>query len=413
MNRDQVFATIDSMREEMVDFLKALIAIPSDNPPGIYEEISAYLAECYRDLGLESQVVKVPDELLKAQNLETSRYNVVGALRGRSGKPRLIMNPHIDAVPPATGWTYPPYVGTEVNGKIYGRGASDSKGQCVVYAYALAALMRCGVRLEGDAVIVATADEESGGVLGAGWMLEQGYGAGDWAVSEGNTYDIVNALDGCLHLKVKVVGKAAHASTPQYGIDSIEKMSKVLSKLYEYRDKILARHSSVPGIDHPTMVVGTVQGGVKTNVVPSECTITIDRRIIPEENAAEVEEELRNAALSAKEADPEMNVQFERVMLADSYGPVPTGSILIKTLQKNAAAVTGLEPKVKGLGGFGDARFYWNMARMPSVMYGAGPAGYVGSNAHGPDENVDIDDLVKAAKVMALTIVDLLGEAQN
>lgn len=305
------------------------------------------------------------------------------------------------------------FLGTEVDGKIYGRGACDSKGQCVVYAYALSALARCGVKLEGDATIVATADEESGGVLGAGYMLEQGYSAGDWAISEGNTYQIINALDGCLHLRISVFGRAAHASTPEYGIDAIEKMNKVLSKLYAYRDSIVGKHSSVPGIDHPTLVIGTIQGGVKTNVVPGDCVITVDRRIIPEENAAEVEDEIRQVIQSAFIDDADAHVEIERIMLAESYGPVPEDSVLIKTLQKNAKDVLGLEPEVKGLAGFGDARFYWNMAKIPSVMYGAGTANAQEANAHGPDENLSISDLVKAAKVIALTTVDLLGEVKE
>lgn len=410
MNREQLFEVIDSMRDEMVDFLKALIAIPSENPPGMYEEIASFIADYYRKLGLETEIVRVPDERVKAENLETPRYNVVATLRGRSGSPRLIMNPHLDTVPAGSGWTYPPFGGTVVEDKIYGRGACDSKGQCVVYAYALSALARCGIKLEGDAVIVATADEESGGVLGAGYMLEQGYSAGDWAISEGNTYEIINALDGCLHLKITVVGKSAHASTPEYGIDAIEKMNRILSKLYAYRDKIVERHSSVAGLDHPTLIVGTIQGGVKTNVVPGECTITVDRRIIPEENAAEVESEIMRVVQSAVDEDPDLHVKVERTMLAESYGPVPTDSLLIKYLRKNAVDVLGLEPEVKGLPGFGDARFYWNMANMPSVMYGAGTADAQEANAHGPDENLNINDLVKAAKVLALTVVDLLSE---
>ncbi len=408
MSRDNLLQIVDSMRDEMVECLKSLIAIPSDNPPGIYEEISKYLDDKYKELGLESEIVKVPDEEVKAHGLTTPRYNVLARL-GKPGGKRLILNPHIDAVPPASGWSTDPYVATIKEGRVYGRGACDSKNQCTVYGYALSAIKKAGIELAGEAVIVATADEETGGELGAGYMLREGYSKGDWAISEGNCYSIINAMGGCLHLKATVKGKASHAAMPDQGIDALERMNAILTRLYAYRDTLKETTSQITGIKHPTMVVGTIQGGVKTNVVPSECVITIDRRIIPEEDSSLVEAKIRSVIESARESFPDLEVKVERVMLADAYGPAPADSEVIKALERNGEKVLGEAPNVTGSNGFADSRFYWNMERIPSVMYGAGPRGWVGCNAHGPDENVEIEDMVKAAKVIALTVVDLLS----
>lgn len=409
MDEKKLFQIIDSMKDEMIDFLRDIVRIPSDNPPGIYEELSAYLKTKYTAMGLESEVVKVPDELVKKHGLKTPRYNVLATLKGKDGHPRLILNPHIDTVPPATGWTYEPYGGEVVGDKMYGRGTADSKGQCVVYAYALAAIKKLGLTLKGDAIIVASADEESGGLLGAGYMLDEGYTKGDWAISEGNTYEITNALCGCLHIKVTIDGKASHASMPQDGIDALEEANKILGRLYAYRDGLKNITSKVPGIVHPTMVVGTIEGGVKTNVVPSQVVLTIDRRVLPEEDALEVENRIRDIALESNSTGNGAKVTVERVMFAESYGPTPVDSEVILALRKNIVKVLGEEPEILGGGGFADARFYWNRAGMPSVMYGAGSRKYAGANAHGPDENLDLNDLVKAAKVLALTVIDLLG----
>jgi succinyl-diaminopimelate desuccinylase len=407
--RKELIEKVDEVQEEAVEFLQKLVQTPSINPPGEYEAITKLIADRFEQLGLEAQTVRVPRETVSEAGLETPRINVLGWLRGSVGRPVLVLNPHLDTVPVGANWTMDPFKAEIKNGKLYGRGASDSKGRIAAYTYALGVLKRAGISLKGTAVVAATVDEETGGELGPKYLLDAGYLDPDMAIVEGSTHTIWNAMNGCLHLEIKVLGRSAHAATPERGVDAIERMNHVMSALYRYRDTLHSKKSAVRGIQSPTLVVGTIAGGAKTNVVPELCTVTLDRRIIPEEKGEEVEKELLALLRGLEKEDPELNLRVRRVMLAESYGPLPEDHFLIQTIVRNATEVLGEKPVVEGLAGFGDSRFYWARG-IPVCNFGPSPKIIWESNAHGADENIVLDDLFKSIRILVLTMIDLLGE---
>ena len=261
--------------------------------------------ELLRQMGFPVEEHPVPADLVAAQGM-VSVTNLI--VRHRFGPgPVLALNAHGDVVPPGRGWSADPY-GAEVrDGAMYGRGVAVSKSDFATYAFALKAIEASGVALRGTVELHFTYDEEAGGMLGPHWLLGTGVSRPDFAIAAGFSYSVVIAHNGCLHLEVQVRGRSAHAALPERGSDALEAAARLLAALYGLRDGYAAIRSAVPGIAHPTLVVGLISGGINTNVVPDLVTLRLDRRIIPEEDALEVERGLI-AAIERAVAAPGITV---------------------------------------------------------------------------------------------------------
>jgi acetylornithine deacetylase/succinyl-diaminopimelate desuccinylase-like protein len=225
----------------------------------------------------------------------------------------------------------------------------------------------------------------------------------------GFSYGVVTAHDGCLHLEVQVDGRSAHAAKPWTGVDALEAATGILAALYTWRRSLAARVSAVAGIGSPQLTVGLIKGGINTNVVPDRVTFRLDRRIIPEENPAEVENELRALIERAAGAHPDARVSIRRILLALALKPLPGAARLTEILCRRASEVMGEPVRAAGVPLYTDARHY--AARgVPIVLYGAGPHTIEEANAHRADERLPLADLYKATEVVALTLMDLLGD---
>lgn len=290
---------------------------------------------------------------------------------------------------------------------MYGRGAATSKSDFVTYAYALLALKAAGIPLKGAIELHLTYDEEAGGEIGPGRLLAEGISRPDYALSAGFTYGIVTAHNGCLHLEVEVRGKSAHAARPDTGHDALEAATAILGDLYASRAALASTRSKVQGIESPTLVVGLISGGINTNVVPDRVAFRLDRRMIPEENPEAVETALRERILAAGKR-PGIAVNIHRIMLAHPFVPVPGQEKLVEAIARNAREVLGEAISGHGVPLYTDARHY-SRAGIPTVLYGAGPRTVTEANVHRADERIRIDDVVKAAQVVALALADLLG----
>lgn len=211
-------------------FLAELVKVPSDNPPGDCAPHAERAAVLLEALGYEVERHPVPADRVKAAGM-ISVTNLI--IRHRFGDgPVIALNAHGDVVPPGEGWTKDPYGAEVVSGRMYGRGVAVSKSDFSTYAFALDALKRSGLKLNGTVELHFTYDEEIGGEVGPGWILEQGLTKPDLAVSAGFSYAVVVAHNGCLHLEVEVIGKSAHAALPFTGIDALEAATHVLTALY-------------------------------------------------------------------------------------------------------------------------------------------------------------------------------------
>jgi acetylornithine deacetylase/succinyl-diaminopimelate desuccinylase family protein len=404
--RDEICGWIDRHHLEQVRFLAELVKVPSDNPPGDCAPAADRAAELLQELGFEVERHDVPAELVKANGMITATNLIVR--RNFGPGPTIALNAHGDVVPPGEGWTTDPY-GAEIrDGIMYGRGVAVSKSDFATYAFALKALAEVAPPSRGAVELHLTYDEEAGGLIGPGWLLSQGLTKPDYAISAGFSYNIVIAHNGCLHLEIEVEGRSAHAARPDTGIDALEAATHLLASLYALRDDYRKVQSHVPGIDHPTLVVGLIHGGINTNVVPDKITMRLDRRIIPEENPGQVEDDLIAHIESTCAALPGIKARVRRILLASPLKPRPGHERLVSLLQRHGSEIMGEDIPVNGVPIYTDARLY-SEAGVPTVLYGAGPHSLLEANGHRADEKLVLEDLRKATQVVALTLSDLLA----
>ena len=396
---------IDRHHPEQVAFLAELVKVPSDNPPGDCAPHAERAAELLTAMGYEVERHTVPEEVVKANGM-ISATNLV--IRRRFGPgPTVALNAHGDVVPPGEGWSVDPYGGIVKDGVMYGRGVAVSKSDFATYVFALKALEESGLTLNGAVELHLTYDEEAGGLIGPGWLLSQGISKPDYAISAGFSYNVTVAHNGCLHLEVRVEGKSAHAARPDTGVDALEAATGLLSSLYALRETYNTKLSSVPGITHPTLVVGLIAGGINTTVVPDVVTLRIDRRIIPDESSAQAEHELTTHIERVCAAMPGIKVTIRRILLAEPFRVRPGQEALTALLQKYGGEIMGEAIPIGGVPIYTDARLY-SEAGIPTVLYGAGPHTLLDANGHRADEKLVLEDLRKATQVVALTLADLL-----
>ncbi len=406
---EQIRNFLDKTEQERVAFLGELVRVPSDNPPGDCAAHADRAATLLKDLGFDVARHPVPDGLVRTRGM-VSVTNLV--IRERFGDgPVIALNAHGDVVPPGEGWRTDPY-GAEIrDGWMYGRGVAVSKSDFATYTYALLALRSLATPLGGTVELHFTYDEEAGGELGPKWLLEQGLTRPDFAISAGFSYGIVTAHNGCLHLEVEITGRSAHAARPETGHDALEAATRVLNALYEHRRTLRAVRSEVEGIESPTLVVGLIEGGINTNVVPDRVTLRLDRRMIPEEDPAAVEQTLTALIRESVAGLPGIACHVRRIMLAEPLRPVAGVERLVAALQGNAEAVLGEPVPVHGVPLYTDARHY-AAAGIPTVLYGAGPRTLIEANAHAADERLPLADLHRATEVVARTLLDLLRDGR-
>jgi succinyl-diaminopimelate desuccinylase len=397
-------------RPRQEEFLAALVRAPSDNPPGDCAPHAERAAALLEGLGFSVERHPVPPDLVRANGMRSATNLVVrhhfGG--GPGGGPVIALNAHGDVVPPGEGWTHDPYGAEITDGWMYGRGAAVSKSDFATYAWALLALKALDLPLRGTVELHFTYDEEAGGEIGPALLLRAGISRPDLAIGAGFSYAVVTAHNGCLHLEVTVHGKSAHAALPATGVDALEATVAILAALYRSRAGLAARRSAIPGIGSPQLTVGLISGGINTNVVPDRASFRLDRRIIPEEDPASVEADLRAEIAQAAAAFPHARVAVRRILLAAPLVPLPGGARLAEILCAFATRVMGEPVATTGVPLYTDARHY-AAAGVPVVLYGAGPRTIEAANAHRADERLPLADLHKASEVVALTLATLLA----
>jgi succinyl-diaminopimelate desuccinylase len=400
-------AWIDAHFDEQVRFLQALVQVPTDTPPGNNAPHAERTAELLQAFGYEAEKHPVPAQAVKDYGLE-SITNLIVRRRYGDGGPVIALNAHGDVVPPGEGWTHGPYSGEVVDGKLYGRASAVSKSDFASYTFAVRALESLGVPLKGGVELHFTYDEEFGGELGPGWLLKNGLTKPDYLLAAGFSYQVITAHNGCLQMEVTVHGKMAHAAIPDTGIDALQGAVAILNALYEQNERYRSVTSKVPGIKHPYLNVGRIEGGTNTNVVPGRVVLKLDRRMIPEETPAAVEADVRRVIAEAAATFPGVTVEIKRLLLADSWKPDARSAPLVQALQKHGEAVFGEPIPTSGTPLYTDVRLY-GAAGVPAAIYGAGPRTVLESNAKRADEHLVLEDLRRATKVVARTLREMLG----
>lgn len=398
------------MREELIELTADFVKIPNVNPPGEnYPQFTKFYAKRARELGLEAQIIEVPKERVDAMGYSLPRTNAVATLKGRKAKPVLHMNGHFDVVPIGSMWTRDPFGAEIEDGKMYGRGASDMKGSIAAQLIASAAIKRAGISLDGTITLSATCDEETGGQLGAGYVVEKGYADADFGINSDSGWisNISLGHRGAMWLEITTKGRTAHGSVPHKGINAVEKMAVVINEIAKLREDFKNRVSEMPLSDplqkHPTITIGgTIQGGIKTNVVPDRCVMTLDRRVLYEETPEETREEIEAVLKKIAEEDPEFSYETRLVNRVEPSF-CPESEKIIQTLKKNVKAIVGKEAKIAYGGGYTDMWYFSKI--MPMAHYGVNTSG----QAHTANEYLDLEGLVTGTKVIAATALDMLS----
>lgn len=405
--QQQLLDWIDAHFDEQVAFLQEVVRVPTDTPPGDNAPHAGAVADMVRGFGWEAERHAVPRQLVLDYGMQSITNLIVRRPYGAGG-PTLALNAHGDVVPPGEGWTKPPYGGEIEDGFLYGRAAAVSKSDFATYIFAVRALEALGVPLRGGVELHFTYDEEFGGLLGPGWLLDQGLTKPDLVIAAGFSYGIVTAHNACLQLEVTVHGKAGHGAMPETAHDALQGATRVLNAIYGQLPELKKIKSQVPGIDSPTMLVGRIDGGTNTNVVPGKVVLRMDRRMIPEEDPVVVEAGVRALIAEAVAGLPGIRVEIRRLLLSHALRPLPGSEKLVASLQRHAHTVLGEAIPAIGTPLYADARLYGEHG-VPTVMYGAGPRTVPESNAKKADERLALEDLRKATKVVALTLLDLLS----
>ena len=403
---DKLDAWVDAHFDEEVLFLQELVRVPTPTPPGDNAPHAERTAELLRAFGFEAEKHPVPQADVHAYGMESITNLIV---RRKYGAGRTIaLNAHGDVVPPGEGWTHPPFGAEIVDGKLYGRAAAVSKSDFASFTFAVRALESLGAKLNGGVELHFTYDEEFGGEMGPGWLLKHKLTRPDLLIAAGFSYEVVTAHNGCLQMEVTVHGKMAHAAIPHTGVDALQGAVHILNALYAQNAQYRKITSKVPGISHPYLNVGRIEGGTNTNVVPGKVTFKLDRRMIPEETPAAVEAAVRKAIEDAAAQVSGITVEIRRLLLANSMQPLPGNKPLVDAIQKHGREVFGQEIPAMGTPLYTDVRLYAE-AGIPGVIYGAGPRTVLESNAKRADENLVLEDLRKATKVVARTLRELLA----
>jgi len=403
---EKLDAWIDSHFDEQVKFLQELIRVPTDTPPGNNAPHADRTAVLLAAFGLNAEKHAVPQAVVEAGGLESITNLVVRRHYG-PGK-TVLLNAHGDVVPPGDGWTKNPYGGEIEDGKIYGRASAVSKCDFSTFTFALRALEEVAKPQAGNVELLFTYDEEFGGELGPGWLLKNKIIHPDLMIAAGFSYQVVTAHNGCLQMEVTVHGKMAHAAIPDSGVDALQAAVHILNALYAQNTLYKSINSKVEGITHPYLNIGTIEGGTNTNVIPGRVTFKLDRRMIPEENPAEVEANLRKIMAEAAAQMTGITVDVRRMLLAKALQPLPGNQPLVAAIQKHGLEVFGQVIPAMGTPLYTDVRLFCE-AGIPGVVYGAGPRTVLESQAKCADERLDLEDLRKATKVIARSLKDLLS----
>ena len=403
----------------LVEAARRMVRVPSWN--GNETPAQELMAELMGAVGLEvdrwsipmAEVASHPHYAVEIPRAEA--LGLVGTLPGGGGGRDLILDGHVDVVPPGDDalWTHPPFEGVLENGRLYGRGSVDMKGQLVSGLYALDALRRAAVKLAGSVHLFSVVGEEDGG-MGTLASILRGYRAHGAVVMEPTELIVAPAQAGCLNFRVRVLGKAAHGAVREEGVSALEKLFPVyraLQGLEETRNRRLGGDPLFSRYRTPFAVcVGTVRGGDWASSVPDHVAIEGRLGVAPGEEPDAARRETAEALAAAAFRDPWL---AEHPPILEWWGGrflsarTDPAHPLVQAVHGAASAVLGRDVPLEGMTYGADMGLLAHVARVPTVLFGAGDI----RRAHRPDEYVDVAELAAMARSLAVAAVRFCGVA--
>ena len=421
--RSQLLAAVALESDAMVALLRDLVRIPSIGGSEDEVAIQHMLARHFEAEGLATQVWPLPLDTLRVEaefpGVEVERHEawgLVGRLAGRGGGRSLMLNAHVDVVPPGdlAAWSDDPFGGETKGGRLYGRGACDMKGGLVAAFWAVRALRRSGVRLTGDVLLACVVGEEDGG-LGSYGLLRRGWRADACVIPEPTSLDLVPATAGALTFRLRVRGRATHASRRTEGVSALECFWPVWRALQELER---ARNAEVDPLMRRwqlpyALSIGTLRCGAWASSVPDLLIAEGRLGVALDETIDAARSAFESAMAEASRVDAwlrEHPVEVEWWGGQFAPGRLPEASDLLERVRDAHGFATGAladAPAVWGAPYGSDLRLLSGLGGIPTLHYGPGDAGL----AHGPDESVPLDEVRTAAQTLALLALDYAGGA--
>ena len=362
-------------KQRLIRLTQELIKIDSQNPPGDEVRIANFVKSYLCRLGLKT----------RSYQFQKKRVNLIAILPGKNNKRSLLITPHLDTVPAGQGWHFAPLDGKIRGDRIYGLGATDCKGNLAVALETIISLVEEKTVLGYKLIFAATADEESGSILGLAPLLDKGLLKPDAAlVLDSDDFDIVVAQKGLAHIKVKITGKKAHGAYPWLGENAIDQAIEILRELKKQKTPVPKNSFLRP----PTMNIGTIRGGDKVNVVADWCDFELDFRFLPGSSGQELLARLKQAI---QKHTGKFKIEIEGIQKPYTIDRAhPLVKYLEKAMRKNQ-----IKPRLKGSEGATVISFFQDK-KIPALATGFGCA----EQAHAADEYVKISNLYKGSFIL-------------
>src|SRR5476651_2430528 len=379
------------MKKELVSILSDLIALPSPYPPGTSVEICVYAAKRLKKAGYKVGIA----------THKKGVDNVVARMKGKAKGPVIAFNAHVDTVGVGerANWKSDPYKALVKDGLVYGLGAGNCKGRVAVHIWLAEEIARCGGPAKGELIFTFVADEENLGPEGMEYLRKSGKVRPDVLILGAQTENnLIVAERGVMWAKVTTKGRAAHAGNPGAGDNAILRMMRLIGALSSYYDKALA--TRVSGAMKSTVNIGMFHGGHNTNVVPSACTVEIDRRLLPKETVKDAFKELKKVIDSVGEPKS----QYEVAFLTGTNGfTAPANGQTVAAFEAVVKKQLGRKVKFLNATGVSDGRYYAD-DRIEIINFGPGS----GAQGHAANESVPVAEMVEAAEIQLEVVRHLL-----
>lgn len=405
-------AAVDA--DALIASARSLVRIPTHG--GAERPAQEAVAALMEAAGLETDVWEI--DLAEVQShpacsweIERSEaLGVVGTLEGTGGGPTLVLNGHVDVVPPGADelWTHPPFAGVVERGRLYGRGALDMKGPLMAGLHAIAAIRAAGVELPGTVKLQSVVAEEDGG-LGTLATILRGHVGDAAVVMEPTELAVAPVQAGCVNFRIAVPGLAAHGAVREEGLSAFEKMFGVyraIQELEERRNAVAAGDPLFARYRVPFAIsIGTMRGGDWASSVPDHVTMEGRMGVRPDEALDEARAELERAVAAVAANDPFLS---EHAPVVTWWGgrflpaQTPADHPVVTSLSRAVGGVTGRPARIEAVPFGADAGLLERVGGTPAVLFGAGDI----RHAHRPDEYIDIAELVTMARVLAAAAVE-------
>lgn len=383
---------------DLIELTQSLIKIPSHvNHDGREHEVGVFLADYCEKLGFHVQRIPIVG----------NRSNVIVTLKGKGGGKTLLLNGHLDTVPPGQ-MDFDPYCGVIEEGFILGRGAVDMKGPIASMITMMHAIKKSGLSLKGDIVFTGVIGEEEQSE-GTEALVKNGIKADGAVVGEPSSREYSAGHRGLEWLEIMVYGKAAHGGMPHLGINAIEKASVLIEAIKkEIYPKLAKRHHPLMG--HSVMNFGRIEGGIQPSTVADFCKIQIDRRYVTGETVESVISEYQSVIDGIKEKDKDFEAEIKRMpnnMLTLDHLPLetPLTEPIAIAVKEALSIVLGEEARLSTKRGWTDASLLSNYGKIPTIVYGPGNISY----SHTKHEKIAIKELIEAVEVYFLTALSFCG----